>query len=159
MPSFADDVRRFQAKTEAAMATVVRGTVIGIGGKLLQRSPVGHWDEWSDMGKSRNPRPPYQPGAFAGSWAYSFGAPTSAYTETIDVSGASSMARFREVSGWPVAGKHYLVHNSPYAGVMETGIHPTIANWQFTNSNHAQVTHLAAMDGKGIVAAIVSRLP
>lgn len=159
MPTFEESVRAFTQKAERRAATVVRETVIGIGEKLVERSPVGQWDLWSDFGKRMNPQPPYAPGAFRGSWQYSFGSESSGHTATIDPTGESSMTRIRGVMTQPVAGLHYLYNNAPYGMPLETGEHPSIPNWSLTPPNQspffadggAHMTELALMDANFIL--------
>lgn len=162
--SFEQDIAKFVAKTEAKMARVVQGVVISIGAQLVKYSPTGEWDLWSEHGKSRNPKPPYAPGSFIGSWKYSYNGMDSSHPATIDVSGGTSMARFKEVKGQPIAGMHYLYNNAPYAQVLETGVHPMIPNWALTEPNQrygfgsgANMVELALIDSHGIVEEIANR--
>lgn len=165
MATFSDQIRAFTQKAERKAAFVVRETVIGIGEKLVERSPVGRWDLWSEMGKALNPRPPYSPGEIKGSWAYSFGSASSAHPATIDPTGESSMRRIRGVMAQPVAGLHYLYNNAPYGMPLETGEHPSIPNWRLTPPNQspffadggAHMTVLALMDANSIMQNAVAR--
>ena len=151
MPTFAEQIAAFKRKTEAKMAAVVQATVWDIGDRLVEGSPVGQWDKWSDKGKALNPKPPYEPGEFKGSWQYSFGVASTSHPATIDASGRTSMNEFREVKASNMAGMHTLYNNAPYGRVLEYGSHPLIGAWHLHDPNKAHVTELAAQAFQTIV--------
>jgi len=100
----------------------------------VERSPVGQYDKWSQAGKKWNPRPPYKPGEFKGSWSYGEGAAPVMYPSTIDPTGAMSMARMQPGNAFA---KHFIVNNAPYGFVLATDIHPLIPNWKLLPPNVA----------------------
>lgn len=134
-----------------------------VGKALVERSPTGRWDLWSEMGQRLNPMPPYVPGEFIGSWSYSHGSTNDAYPATVDKSGALSMTRFMEVKTAPTAAKHFLYNKSPYAWVMETGVHPLNEKWKLTPPNRygagygAHMVQLALADSKIFVKTAVTQ--
>src|SRR3990172_8810069 len=155
MPTFAEQIAKHVAKYQRQLAHVTQGTVIMVGKALVERSPVGKWSKWSEMGQGLNPMPPYVAGEFVGSWAYSNGTVGKDYPATIDASGYKSMERFMEVKAAPTAARHFLHNNSPYAWVMETGVHPLIKNWRLVSGNHP--VQLALMDSKMFVRTAVAQ--
>lgn len=158
MSTFADQIKLFKRKTEAKMLTVTHSFVREIGGQLILRSPRGKWDKWTDAGKSWNPKPPYSPGEFAGSWQFTAGAMDSTYNPTVDATGRLSAARFSQVNAHPAAGRYTLYHLSPQSLVMELGHHPLIENWSLLPPNADGVVRKTLDQAPRILAGIVRRL-
>ena len=125
MSTFSEQLLAFQRKTENKMVRLVYNVVLGVTDNLIELSPWGDWEAWSDKAQRRKPRPPYEPGLFKGAWDYGLGSPSLIEWEVIDATGEVSMSRVRgKVSGLTLrqaAGKHYLSNNTPYAKQMESG--------------------------------------
>ncbi len=98
--SFADDVRRFSVKTEAAHNKIVRAATIELFSSVIKATPV-------DTGRAR------------GAWATTVGSPSSA-VETREGEGVS-LAEVISVTP-PGAGQEtYLANNLPYIVELEDG--------------------------------------
>lgn len=115
--SFTLDLSKFAAKAGANMDAVVRRTVLDIGERLVEKSPVGDATYW------KNPPPKgYVGGRFRGNWQYGFDAIPAGDLPDIDRFGAMTNARLSaSIAGAPGAGVHYLVNNLPYARRIEDG--------------------------------------
>ena len=117
MGTFALDISKHVAKAKGNVDKVVRGVVMEVGKRIVDRSPVGDGSLW------KNPPPKnYTGGRFRANWSHGFSvAPTAEFSD-IDKSGQVSIARIvGGVGGSPVAGVHYLANNLPYAMRLETG--------------------------------------
>ena|SRR3990167_9373340 len=163
MPTFAEQIAKHVAKYQRRLAHVTQGTVIMVGKALVERSPVGQWELWSEAGKRWHPRAQYKEGEFKGSWSYSHGSVKGDFPSTIDASGSLSITRFMEVKSAPTAARHFLYNNAPYAWVMETGNHPLISKWKLTPPNRrgagygAHMVQLALNDSKMFVRTAVAQ--
>ena len=163
METFAEQIAKHVATYQRRLAHVTQGTVIMVGKAIVERSPVGRWELWSEVGKKWNPSPPYKAGEFKGSWSYSHGSAGNDFPSTIDASGSTSMARFMEVKAAPTAARHFIYNNAPYAWVMETGNHPLISKWKLTPPNQrgagagAHMVQLALNDSKMFVRTAVAQ--
>lgn len=120
MSSFSLDITAFCNKAKERSDAVVRETVIGLGKRLVELSPVGDPTLW----KSKPP-PGYVGGRFRANWQYGNLAGTGipmTRSNSIDPSGAESMGRIIEgVLGSIARTRHYLVNNLPYAKRLEDG--------------------------------------
>jgi hypothetical protein len=148
--SFAQQLQAFRDKTAIKAERVVRETVLELGERLLERSPIGQWDLWSAESKQRRPRPPYEPGQFIGSWNYSFGEVGSDAVPTIDESGDTSRIRFSQVKLSPPFADHYLYNSLEYAMLLEHG-------WAIDPSK-AHMVDLAKVEFLGIVKDVAKRV-
>lgn len=118
--SFVLALQKFAEKAGANADAVVRKTVLDIGTRIVERSPVGDGSLW------KHPPPKgYVGGRFRANWQYGnfsgAGIPVNELPD-IDVTGAMSLARI--MSGIPknAAGiRHILVNNLPYAQALEDG--------------------------------------
>lgn len=120
----------------------VRGIVIEIANRLIQRSPVGDPSYWISP-----PPPGYSGGRFRGNWQYSFASPARGDVERIDKSGSETMSAIRsEVGLSKVAGVHWISNNLPYAERIESG-------WS-TNQAPQGVVALTELEFPQIVRAI-----
>ena len=161
MPTFAEQIAKHVAKYQRRLAHVTQGTVIMVGKAIVERSPVGRWELWSDMWQKMRPASTYKAGEFVGSWSYSHGSAGNDFPSTIDASGSTSMARFMEVKAAPTAARHFIYNNAPYARAMETGTHPYISKWKLTPPNErgagagAHMVQLALNDSKMFVRTAV----
>ena len=109
MANFALDLSKWIAKTNENVEKLVRETVIGLGEKVVERSPVGNPDLWQS-----NPPPGYVGGRFRANWQYGFGATPEGDLQDIDKSGGVSLARIAAgAKAAPTAGIHYVVNNLP----------------------------------------------
>ena len=116
--SFSADLSKFCRK-EAPEKTgaIIRGVVIEIGNRLVQRSPVGDPNNWESP-----PPPGYAGGRFRGNWQYRFGNPENGESERIDPSGRATIDAIKTgVTLAKVAGVHWISNNLPYAERLENG--------------------------------------
>ena len=118
---FRQQLNDFHAKLTKRAETVVRDVVLELGYTLIYKSPVGRWDEWSPESKDSNPRPPYVPGLFMGSWDYDFDVAPSTRLDTIDFTGGTSFVRINAAKTTPAFVTHYIVNNTEYAEALEYG--------------------------------------
>ena len=129
MNEFSNRIKTLRQKYENRIAQTVRQTVLGVNEVLVENSPWGDWPAWTEASKSLRPSPPYQPGLFKGSWDYGYGVIPEMPTPKVDSTGRASIARVKGKvggsAGWDIgiaAEKHYLVNNTRYANLMETGV-------------------------------------
>ena len=143
--SFELDLTALTAKAGANLERTVRGVVLALGERIVERSPVGDPTLWK-----RPPPPGYVGGRFRANWQYGYGNYPRNDLPTIDASGAASVARITTgVSESPAAGVHYLVNNLPYAQELENG-HSTQAP--------AGMVGLAVVEFQSIVDAEARKL-
>ncbi len=121
MTTFTEQIDAFKAKLRRQAEAVVHETVIELGLALVEKSPWGRWEQWTPRSKQVRPMPPYVPGLFKGSWDYDFGLPPMEQLDTVDQTGATSMARIEAVRGVPAFETHYIVNNTEYAMDLEYG--------------------------------------
>lgn len=116
--TFATDMTKFcRDIAPAYVAKTIRRTVIEIGARAVERSPVGDALYWS------RPAPPgYVGGRFRGNWQYGVGSAPSGELDRIDAGGNATVA---DITGGVMAsrasGVHYVVNNLPYAERIENG--------------------------------------
>jgi hypothetical protein len=96
--------------------STVRKTVIEIGNRVIQRSPVGDATLWQSP-----PPPGYVGGRFRANWMYGYNSMREVITDQIDPSGMVSLTRILGVASWPSAGIHYITNSLPYAQRLEDG--------------------------------------
>ena len=131
--SFALSIAAFAAKAGAAADAVVRKTVLDIGTKIVERSPVGKKELWLDnidrASRGLKPLPEnYVGGRFRANWQYGnysgAGVP-SAELDDIDPSPAEgnvSTARLAAAIPANACGMvHVIINNLPYAEKLENG--------------------------------------
>lgn len=121
---FRQQLESFHAKLTRRAEAVVRTTVVQLGYTLVDRSPWGRWEQWSDRWQRAKPidrAPFYVPGLFKGSWDYDFDAPPSAQLDTVDMTGSTSLGRINAARTTPAFVTHFLVNNTEYAMAMEYG--------------------------------------
>ncbi len=138
--TFSIDLAKFAEKAKGNMETVVRVSVIEIGNKIIDRSPVGDATAW------KNPPPAgYVGGRFRGNWQYGFNSAPSGDFDTIDKSGDVSRQRIQVgITSNPVVGIHYLTNNLPYAQRLEDG---------YSKQAPSGMVGLTAIEAPGIVEA------
>jgi hypothetical protein len=122
---FSKKVEAWQRKVERRIVQVVQRLILEITYELVDLSPWGDWDAWSERWQKRKPRPPYEPGLFKGSWDYGRGAASQMAWDTIDAEGQSSIDRVKaQVSTMTLktaATRHFITNKTPYARAMEGG--------------------------------------
>ena len=143
--SFALDLAKWAEKTKGNVDTLVRQTVIGLGERVVERTPVGNPSLWQSP-----PPPGYAGGRARANWQYQFESPPQGDLPDIDPSGGASLNRISSgVKAAPAAGLHYIANNLPYAEALENG-HSTQAP--------SGMARLAVVDVQGIVTEIVAKL-
>jgi len=101
--SFADDIRKFQQKTQLSMDVIVRKVVIDMSTSMIRMSPV-------DTGR------------FRGNWMIGVGSPDVSTIEAVDKDGSTTTARITAAVGSVQAGGVVYITNSlPYARRLEYG--------------------------------------
>ncbi|MCK5605394.1 hypothetical protein KAR91_26115 [Candidatus Pacearchaeota archaeon] len=115
--SFSDEIAAFAKKAEGNADIVTRKTVLDIGTRLVNRTPVGDASFWQSK-----PPPGYTGGHARANWSHSIGKLNKKEFDVIDPSGAASMTRI--ISSVPVkaGGKDHFIQNSvPYIIPLEDG--------------------------------------
>ena len=117
--SFALDIGNFAKKCGAASDQVVRKTILDIGKRVVERTPVGDPEYWA------HPAPPgYVGGMARGSWSHSIGTLDAKVIETIDATGGASNDRISASVPQKAAGLVHFIQNSlPYIQRLEDGRH------------------------------------
>ena len=96
---------------------ITRKTVLDIGTRLVERTPVGDANYW----KSKPPKG-YVGGHARGNWSYSEGSLKTKEFKTIDQSGAISNNRILLGLSTQAGGKvHFLQNSVPYIQPLEDG--------------------------------------
>jgi hypothetical protein len=91
------------------MDQVVRGTLLDLSRRIVQRTPVGNPSLWASA-----PPAGYTGGQAKGNWQASIGSPETGTTSTIDKSGAATIASINgKVQNAP-GNVWYLTNNLPY---------------------------------------------
>ena len=95
---------------------VVRGTVLSMGAKIIQRTPVGNPALW------KRPVKGYVGGRLRNNWQFTFGQPATGTEEGVDPSGSKATAELRATAGRLKMGQvFYMTNNLPYATRIEFG--------------------------------------
>ena len=100
--SFADDIKRFSAKTSKAHDEITRGTTIALFNAVIQDTPVLE-------------------GRLRGDWQTTVGQPASGENGRIDTVGTASMAEVTANTPHGAGQETYLTNNMPYAEEIENG--------------------------------------
>ena len=115
--SFSEDIAKFVQKAKGNGDLLVRKTVLDIGTRLVEKTPVGDATYW----KSKPPAG-YVGGHARGNWSHSVGQLKTKEFDTIDPSGAASNSRILSSVPKKAAGKVHFVQNSvPYIIPLEDG--------------------------------------
>lgn len=121
--SFAEQLKAFQMKTDQKMVKIVERVINHTAETLIELSPHGDWEAWSDTSRKRRPRPPYEPGRFRGAWDYGRNVIPQRDLNVLDEHGEISRERIAEkIIGMSInkaAARHYLINRTPYAKEME----------------------------------------
>lgn len=113
--SFHDDMKAFARQTHVAFDKVVRGTIIDMSTRIIQRTPVGNADEW------KGPAPEgYLGGQAKGNWFAGIGEPTDEVNMgAVSPSGSVSVSRVTQAAPGAVGKVYYLVNSLPYISRLE----------------------------------------
>lgn len=107
-------VNRVNGKLEKT----VRGTIIEIGKRLIDKSPVGDSSYWKSKYKPEG----YVGGAFRANWQYGFNSQPSGEVAGADKAGTVTKEKIKSgVNASPAFGIHYIVNNLPYSIRLENG--------------------------------------
>jgi hypothetical protein len=114
---FSDQIAAFAKKAEGNADLVTRKTVLDIGTRLVNRTPVGDATAW----KSKPP-PGYTGGHARANWSHSEGTRVVQEFDVIDKSGAASINRIQKSVPVKSGGKVHFIQNSvPYIIPLEEG--------------------------------------
>jgi len=94
----------------------MRGTVLSLSSRVIQRTPVGDPSFW--IGSAP---PGYAGGTLRNSWHVSFGSPSTEEAREPSESGAGSLSELSKIESWDFGLSYYLTNNMPYAMVVEEG--------------------------------------
>lgn len=95
---------------------VVRGTVLSMGSKIIERSPVGNPSIW------KKPRKGYVGGRFRNNWQFSVEAPATGVNAGVDPNGVKANGELRaQVNSMKMGQTFYMTNNLPYAVRLEFG--------------------------------------
>ena len=100
--SFADDIKRFAAKTSKAHDEIARGTTIALFNAVIQDTPV-------------------LDGRLRGDWQTSVGQPATDENGRVDTVGSASMAEVTANTPQGAGQETYLTNNMPYCEKIENG--------------------------------------
>lgn len=115
--SFSGEIEKFAKKAVNNADIVVRKTVLDIGTRLVNRTPVGDATYW----KSKPP-PGYAGGHARANWSHSIGVRVVQELDVIDKSGAASINRIQKSVPVNSGGKVHFIQNSvPYIERLEEG--------------------------------------
>ena len=151
---FSADVSKWAAATKQKVDTLVRESVITLGERIVERSPVGNPSLWTKefvvvAKKLGWIHEGYRGGRFRANWSYGYGAAPAETFDLIDPTGAASRDRIQAgVLAAKAGGVHYIANNLPYAMALENG--------HSTQAPHGMVG-LAVVDFQGIVADEIAR--
>jgi len=143
--SFSDDIAKFAQKAANNADVLVRKTVIDIGTRLVNRTPVGDANYW------KSPPPAgYVGGHARANWSHSEGELNTREFDTVDASGGASTSRIAASVPKKASGKVHFVQNSvPYIQRLEDG-------WSRQAPNG--MVAVTKVEFQGIVNAIAGRL-
>ncbi len=115
--SFSVDIGKFIQKCTNNMDSVTRKTVLDIGTRLVERTPVGDGDYWK-----KPPPPGYVGGHARANWQHSVGAPVVSEVIGTDKAGTDTinhiMASIPAKAGGLV---HFITNSVPYIEPLEDG--------------------------------------
>jgi hypothetical protein len=121
MASLGEQLRQIAESNKVKLETVVRKTVLDMGGAMVEMSPV-------------------RSGRFRGNWQYGADAINTSTGGADDKSGRTAMNRIQAgIRGWAPGQTIYLSNSLPYAQRLETGwskqapagmVRTTIANFE-----------------------------
>jgi len=95
---------------------VVRGTVLSMGSKIIERSPVGNPSTW------KKPKKGYVGGRFRNNWQFSINSPAAGTNQGVDPNGAKANAELKNLANsFDMGQTFYMTNNLPYAVRLEFG--------------------------------------
>ena len=114
---FSFDIANFAKKANGNADQVVRKTVLDIGTRLVERTPVGDATYWA------HPAPPGYVGGYArANWQHSIGAPIISEVAGVDASGSGTNARIMASVPVKAGGLvHFITNSVPYIQRLEDG--------------------------------------
>lgn len=116
---FTLDISNFVKKAKGRSHQATRLIVMGMGTRIVERSPVGDPIQWKDPGHAPAG---YTGGRFRGNWQYGYGsAPQTVDLGTLDPSGQVSLQRLQAIPDQAAGLVHYWVNNLPYGPRLEAG--------------------------------------
>jgi len=144
--SFSEEIANFTRKATNNADILVRETVLDIGTRLVERTPVGDASYW----KSKPPAG-YVGGHARANWSHSEGSRVVQEFDVIDASGSASISRILASVPVKAGGKVHFIQNSvPYIIRLEDG-----HSRQCPPGGMVAVT---AVEFKGLVDAIAGSL-
>ena len=95
---------------------VVRGTLLSMGSKIIERSPVGNPSTW------KKPKKGYVGGRFRNNWQFSFNSPAAGTVQGVDPNGSKASSQLKSaVDSFDMGQTFYMTNNLPYAVRLEFG--------------------------------------
>ena len=130
--SFTSQLKGFTDKTQKNGDKIFRGSLFGLFGRAVKRTPVGNPENWVYFDKTkgryvdyisaRGYTEGYRGGTLRGNWQASIGSPSRGIVAGEDKSGAATIAKIALISSTAKLGDTaYLVNNLPYAKKIEEG--------------------------------------
>lgn len=115
--SFSVDIAKFVKKAGANADAVTRKTVLDIGTRLVERTPVGDAEYWA------KPAPPgYVGGHARANWQYSPGTASASEIPGTDADGAGTVGKIATGIPAKAAGLvHFITNSVPYIEPLEDG--------------------------------------
>ena len=114
---FAVDIANFAKKANGNADAVTRKTVLDIGTRLVECTPVGDATYW----KSKPP-PGYAGGHARANWQHSTGAPVVSEVPGIDKDGTGTIGKIAASIPQKAAGQvHFITNSVPYIDPLEDG--------------------------------------
>ena len=123
--SFDEDIQKFIQKVEKRADFVVYITTLGLLEEVVQLSPYGQWEQWSEKWQRLRPRADYVPGHLLSCWDYSqngaYAAETSPFTTVTPDAAFEDVGSKVKLSG-AASSDHWLSNSANYAADAEAGI-------------------------------------
>ncbi len=114
---FSVDIANFVKKANGNADAVVRKTVLDIGTRLVERTPVGDASYW----QSKPPKG-YVGGHARANWQHSIGSPVVSEVPGTDASGGATTSRILSSIPQKAGGLvHFITNSVPYIEALEDG--------------------------------------
>lgn len=114
---FRTDILKFKEMSKTKIHAAVRESLLEVGRRLVDYSPVGDPATWKEPYWPAG----YEPGHFINNWQVGIGERPTGIIEGSDPSGADSLDRLKRLSRWPAGKTFYFANNVPYAYRLEMG--------------------------------------